>query len=140
MQAKPTATVEYYALLYVDILNQKEKLKQITKFPETPEEKEALFRSLRETAGVVDMYVELFRSFIKSVKIRKPPPIKSKEWDRFKRKWKRPIQEKIFSDSLLFYMPLSELEIPEVRLSHMLGAACALMIGGLARGAPARGE
>lgn len=52
--------ISYYAILYMDVLNQKEKLRKIVGLPTTGAEKESFFDLLRNTYGVIDGFERMF--------------------------------------------------------------------------------
>lgn len=134
-------SISYYAILYMDVLNQREKLSQINALPTTEAEYETFFELLRNTYGVIDNYAHRFETYLAQSSADPPATIPENYRDQLKRVVGPPIGKFLFSDSMLYYMSLNEQEgaVPPIRLHDLLRAAASVFAGGLADGNPARG-
>jgi hypothetical protein len=133
--------ISYYAILYMDVLNQKEKLSKIDDLPATKGEEELFLALLRDTYGVIDGFARMFESALLVTRKTPPPDIPENHRQELGRMFGPPIEKFLFSDSMLYYMSLNEQEgaIPTMRLHELLFAAASVFIGGLSDGNPARG-
>ncbi len=132
----------YYSILYVDVLNQREKLMEIKDLPETKEEHAKFLELLRNTYGVVDTLVRLFDSMTTNMVVFDDIPELSEEVKRrLNRMVGNPIDRTLFSDSLLYYISLQEDQgaVPVVRILELIYAATSVMAGALSMGIACRG-
>jgi len=134
-------TIGYYAILYMDVLNQREKLSKIVELPTTEEEKESFFDLLRDTYGVIDGFERMFDAYLSQSSQELPSDIPEKYREQFKRLVGENIGKTLFSDSMFYYLSLNELDgaIPTIRIRDLLCAASSVFAGALADGNPARG-
>jgi hypothetical protein len=133
--------IGYYAILYMDVLNQREKLSKIVELPTTEEEKESFFDLLRNTYGVIDGFERMFDAYLSKTSRPLPSDIPERYREHFKRVVGENIGKTLFSDSMLYYFSLNEQEgvIPTIRIRDLLCAASGVFAGALADGNPARG-
>ena len=61
---KDPIQISNYAILYMDVLNQREKLSKIVDLPVNEAEYESFFELLRNTYGVVDGYAQMFEAYL----------------------------------------------------------------------------
>lgn len=145
MQAKTSfkdpIKISNYAILYMDVLNQREKLSKIVDLPANEAEYESFVELLRDTYGVVDSYAEMFETYLAQTDIELPSNVPEHYRQQYKRFVGPGIGQTLFSDSMLYYMSLNEEEgaVPTIRLHDLLRAAASVFAGGLADGSPARG-
>jgi hypothetical protein len=134
-------TISYYAILYMEVLNQREKLSQIVELPTTEEEKESFFGLLRNTYGVIDGFERMFDAYLSQTTRELPSDIPERYREHFKRVVGEKVGKTLFSDSMLYYFSLNEQEgaIPTIRIRDLLCAASSVFAGALADGNPARG-
>lgn len=133
--------ITFYAVLYMDVLGQREKLAKIVDLPRSPEEYESFFELLRNTYGVVDRYAEWFESYLAETTTELPAQVPECFRAQYQRMVGPPIERVLFSDSMLYFISLNEQEgaVPTIRLHDLLRAAASICSGGLADGNPARG-
>jgi hypothetical protein len=134
-------TISYYAILYMDVLNQREKLSKIGDLPINQAEQELFLALLRDTYGVIDGFARMFESALLVNRTAPPPDIPENHRQQLDRIFGPPIGKFLFSDSMLYYISLNEQEgaIPTIRLHELLVAAASVFVGGLSDGNPARG-
>jgi hypothetical protein len=134
-------TISYYAILYMDVLNQREKLSKIVELPTTEEEKESFFSVLRDTYGVIDGFERMFDAYLSQTTRELPSDIPERYREHFKRVVGEKVGKTLFSDSMLYYFSLNEQDgaIPTIRIRDLLCAASSVFAGALADGNPARG-
>jgi hypothetical protein len=53
----------HYALAFIDVLNQKDKLREISALPKNDEQRERFIYLLQETFGVINEYRSMFSKF-----------------------------------------------------------------------------
>ncbi|HEX7997925.1 MAG TPA: hypothetical protein VF528_06000 [Pyrinomonadaceae bacterium] len=53
----------HYAVAFIDVLNQKDKLREISALPKNDEQRERFIEQLRETFGVINEYRNMFSKF-----------------------------------------------------------------------------
>jgi hypothetical protein len=130
-----------YAILYMDVLGQREKLSRITDLPTTEAEYETFIKLLQDTYGVIDGYANMFEAYLSQTNSEPPAAVPEHFRQQFKRFVGAPIGRSLFSDSMLYYMSLNEEEdaIPTIRLHDLLRAAAVVFAGGLSDGNPGRG-
>jgi hypothetical protein len=133
--------ITYYAVLYMDVLGQREKLAKIVDLPRNPQEHESFFQLLEDTYGVVDRYAEWFELYLAETTTELPAEIPEHFCVEYQRMVGQPIERVLFSDSMLYFISLNEQEgaVPTIRLHDLLRAAASICAGGLAAGNPARG-
>jgi hypothetical protein len=145
MSSKPSIKgpiqISNYAVLYMDVLNQKEKLSKIIDLPSSKAEYDSFFELLRNTYGVVDGYAEMFESYLSQTTAGPPLTVPENYVQQYERMVGPPIQLFLFSDSMLYFTSLNEQEgvVPTIRLYDLLRAAACVFACGLADGNPARG-
>jgi hypothetical protein len=133
--------ISYYAILYMDVLNQREKLALIDDLPSNAAEEERFFGLLRDTYGVVDGFARLFDAALLMDRETSLGNVSEEHRQRLNQILGPKIQRFLFSDSMLYFMPLDEQEgtIPTLRLDDLMSAAANVFIGGLADGSATRG-
>jgi hypothetical protein len=138
---KESIQISKYAILYMDVLNQREKLSKIGDLPSTDAERESFFQLLRDTYGVIDGYAVMFEKYLSQTTAEPPLTVPEHYRQQYKRAVGPPIGKFLFSDSMLYYMSLSEADgaVPTIRLHDLLRAAASVFAGGLADGNPSRG-
>jgi hypothetical protein len=130
-----------YAILYMDVLGQREKLSRITDLPTTEAEYKSFVELLQNTYGVVDGYARMFEAYLSQTNSDSPSAVPEQFRQQYKRFVGTPVGTFLFSDSMLYYMSLNEEEgaIPTIRLHDLLRGAASVFAEGLADGNPARG-
>lgn|GEM_PF-2507771 len=133
--------ISNYAILYMDVLNQREKLALIKDLPSTRAEEEVFWELLGNTYGVVDGFARLFEAALLMNRDTSTVSVPEEYRQRFDQMLGPPIERFLFSDSMLYYMPLYDREgaIPTIRLNDLMGAAANVFIGGLSDGNASRG-
>jgi hypothetical protein len=109
--ASSVVNIGFYALAFIDILNQREKLSKITKLPENESERNDFIQKWKETFGVVQAYRDMFDSFFKSFTEEEstfPPGISMEDRNFMRRARKTEIKKQLFSDSMIYYTSLEE--------------------------------
>jgi hypothetical protein len=110
-ERKETFNIGYYCLAFIDILNQKEALRNIHELPETEQEKEEFLNRWRKAFGIVDVYRSSFDSFFKSH--LSPAQIQLPNLDREKNKLMRrflnyEVRKQLFSDTMIYYVSMMD--------------------------------
>jgi hypothetical protein len=138
--SKDPIQISNYAILYMDVLNQREKLSKLVDLPVNEAEYESFFELLRNTYGVVDGYAEMFEAYLSQTNTEPPSTVAEHYRQQYKRFVGPSIGQFLFSDSMLYYMSLNEQEgvVPTIRLHDLLRAAASVFAWGLADGNPAR--
>jgi hypothetical protein len=137
-------TLSYYLVAFLDVLGQRESLRQITRLPRTPSEYIETTRLLRNTVGVVLGLRRAFQQYFESFANLKVPDSAGDAVLRVK------IEEAIhsgtdfreFSDSFVISVPLKSEEeplAPAIRIYSALISACFLMIVSFKGAHPIRG-
>src|SRR5437016_3200779 len=109
MTDEPAVNLSYYAILYLDILNQKEKLAKILKLPETEEERVQMLGFLKDTYGVVSGINNYFDMYLEAIlAVEKPAEIPDNIWNEMRQIGHSEIKKVPFSDSILFYTSMAE--------------------------------
>lgn len=119
----------HYALAFVDVLNQKDKLREISALPKSDEQRERFIEQLRETFGVINEYRSMFSKFFatpsiyKLSKSREQNPEQAKTLERLMR---YEIKKQLFSDTMIYYVALRETpEKLNISSIHNLLSGCA---------------
>lgn len=119
----------YYAVAFVDVLSQKDKLREISGLPKNDEQRARFIYLLQETFGVIAEYRRLFGKFFDAPQARAPsegPARTAGRGREFERLMRTRVKKQLFSDSMIYYVSLTE--TPD-RLSitgvHTLLSACA---------------
>ena len=133
----------HYAALFLDILNQKNKLSSLSMLPATPADRPAFISALKETVGVVNQYREAFDTYLTQAgkardDLRRLSP---EAYEQFRKTTEIHLKKVGFSDSILCYAPLMEIgdRIPVFGVLHLMYAASGVFLAGLADGCPCRG-
>lgn len=128
----------HYAVAFVDVLNQKDKLREISALPKNEEQRVRFIHLLQDTFGVINEYRGMFSKFFDA-----PPARATSEGTRraagrggdFERLMRCEVKRQLFSDSMIYYVSL--METPErlnITSVHTLLSACAAtFLTGLAR-------
>jgi hypothetical protein len=107
-------TVNYkfqqYCVLFADILNQAEKIDQLRNVPTDKDQLPSYLEKLRQTAGVNFSIAQIFNKNFELLnqvpqKFSKSPEAVKND---FIARTSHPISRQLFSDSMLYYLPLSE--------------------------------
>jgi hypothetical protein len=128
-KGKRKITIGFYALAFIDVLSQRDKLSKITAFPDNDEQTDTFFEQWRETFGVIDEYRTMFSKFFDTFSSYKPskiPQLKPEQAKMLERLMKSEIKEQLFSDSMIYYVPL--METPDrlnISSIHNLLSGCA---------------
>ena len=141
-ESEKNVAIGYYAILYMDVLNQSEKLSKVDRLPETDEGRESFITLLKDTYGVIDGFERLFESYLSQTRSRTAPSNIPKAYrETFKRVVGGAIGKTLLSDSMLYYVSLNEGKgaVPTIRILDLMYAASAVIGGGLAAGHPSRG-
>lgn len=140
--------ITHYAVLYIDLLGQNEKLKQIKALPGCPSEREAFIEALKDTAGRVNGIRQIVREAIKGLFVN---PVQSNKLFNSLPPHERKVivaldsyglQAQFFSDCCLVYCPIrDEKENIFLLCTIYKLLACANIISfiGLAAKTPVRG-
>lgn len=135
-------TAAFYSILYIDVLNQREKLEKITKLPTTENETQEFIQLMADTYGVIDKLVSYFDWTMNNIgNFENIPDVTEEIKNDINRMIGAPIDRTLFSDSMLYHISLQEDrgEVPVIRLLEMMYAACFVMAGALATGIACRG-
>lgn len=143
-QEKRPVLIGYFALAFIDVLSQREKLSKIVGLPKNAEEREGFLEQWRGTYGVIAEYRTMFNQFFDGFSNYKPPWLAEpspEHAEELHRLMKCEIKKQVFSDSMIYHVPLmvtpDRLPITSV-LSLLTGCAGTFLIG-LARGLVCRG-
>ena len=101
----------YYALAFVDILNQKSELRKIKKLPTNEEEKSEFISQVKNTFGVVQLFRTSFDSFFQSFLKNRPlqaSGLSREQIDSMNRFRNPEVRKQLFSDSIIYYAPLED--------------------------------
>lgn len=119
----------HYAAAFVDVLSQKDKLREISGLPKNDEQRERFIQLLQETFGVIAEYRRMFAEFFAAPPARESSERASLDAGRgseFERLMRSEVKQQLFSDSMIYYVSLAEtpdrLSITSV---HTLLSACA---------------
>ena len=136
----------YYAVGFIDVLGQKERLQQLTDLPKMGEDRENFLNSLKKTYGYVAMtrkdimnFFELSATSIENDQIweKHPPETKKRviEWRTTKPRFAH------ISDTIVMYVPVvNENEVHNLCTIHsMIYSLSSIMLLSLAREIPLRG-
>lgn len=110
-ERKKTFHIGYHCLAFIDILNQKEALRNIHELPETEGEKAAFLDQWREAFGTIDVYRSSFDTFFKShtspsqVKL---PKLNKEKLKLMKRFLNYEIKKQLFSDTMIYYVSMMD--------------------------------
>ncbi len=108
-QNPKTYYFQYYALAFVDILNQKSELRKIKKLPTNEQEKSEFISQVKNTFGVVQLFRTSFDSFFQS--FLKSGPLQTTGLNREQiesmNRFRNPnLNKQLFSDSIIYYASL----------------------------------
>lgn len=140
--------ISFYALAYIDILNQKEVLARIDKIPENEEEKQELIKNLKESLGVIDAFRsgfdkvfnhEMSRASFNS--LNKISNLTEEKDNLLSRIRGTEIKQQLFSDSMIYYtsMASSPQFIPITGIHRLLYNIIIVLIATLPTGMVCRG-
>ncbi|MFX0209034.1 MAG: hypothetical protein ACFFDT_23825 [Candidatus Hodarchaeota archaeon] len=107
----------YYAVAYIDILNQKETLKKIDKFPKNEKEEKEFIENCKESLGTIKLIRSTFDNYFEAA-TNKPITIKKTTQEQIpilRHLTKTDIKKQQFSDSIIFYFSLAD----DLRLIHI---------------------
>lgn len=140
------AQLGYYVVCLLDILGQKERLKEWARLPPDGQVNESLIQALKETVGKVLSYRDFFEQFFSQFgKDPEPTPAFAGLSEAHRKKFLRvrdcEVSTQQFSDTFLFYSPVINRygDISGAALHRTLTAAAATLLVGLAAKAPIRG-
>ena len=122
-----------YVLAFLDILGQQDKLKQITRMPETEKDINEFYRLISDTYGHVDSLKTMYFRLMAEIYHENSPSIVSKI---------RPeIKSQRFSDSLLIFHNVfkSSDKIPIIGIYYLIATCGMLMLSSLAEEYSIRG-
>jgi len=139
---------QYYALAYIDVLNQTEHLKNINKLHITEEEKQEFIVHIKNTFGIINGFRNLFSSFFDGrLKAQEYCNDKLKELKGDKKVIMRKfgnmvIKKQLFSDTVIYYTPLAEgyNHVPIVDILRIFQALSFTFIAALAAKLAVRGS
>jgi hypothetical protein len=136
--------IGYFALAFIDVLSQREKLSKIVGLPHTDEEQESFFEQWRETFGVIDAYRTMFNEFFDNfMKYRPPliPGLSPERQEMLARHMKNVIKKQVFSDSMIYHVPLADEpdRLPITSVLSLLSGCAGTFLLGLAQGITCRG-
>jgi hypothetical protein len=133
----------HYCVLFADILNQAEKLDQLRNVPNDEGQLPSYLEKLRQTAGVNFSIAQIFSKNFEL--LDQVPQRFSKTPEVFKNDFiartSHPISRQLFSDSMLYYLPLSEEDgqCPEWAIYKLFFAAYTTYLFALGAENPLRG-
>jgi hypothetical protein len=134
--------VSYYAVAFIDLLGQKDVLRELDYLPQNDEEKAKFIATLKKTAGVVDDLNRSMTSFLeaatrRSVDTTIPEPLR--DFVLQMTKWE--VKHQRFSDGIMLFTSLSSKisPCPVVGVGTLLMVCSSLMLLSLAKGHPIRG-
>lgn len=136
----------YYAVAFIDILGQKERLQQLTDLPKMGEDREKFLNSLKKTYGYVAMtrqdIMSFFESSVTSIENDSIWEKHSPETKKSVMKWRtsKPRFAHI-SDTIIMYTPLVNEDFVHnlCTIQSMIYSVSSTMLLSLARGIPLRG-
>lgn len=121
--------IGYYALAFIDILNQKEKLSKITKLPENDADRDEFLKNWRDSFGVVKGYRDTFNDFFYSYAGENrplPSDVGKEEREFIKLCRKVEIKKEFFSDTMIYYSwVMEESDRLAITAIHSLLSGCA---------------
>jgi hypothetical protein len=137
-------TLNYYLVAFLDVLGQRENLRQMKHLPRTPSEYSETVRLLRSTVGVVLGLRKTFQQYFESFASLRLP---DSGGDRVLRSqvenaMNSPTEFRVFSDSFVISVPLKsddEPLAPAIGIFSALISACFVMIAALRGTHPIRG-
>ncbi len=136
----------YYAIAFIDILGQKERLQQLTDLPKMGEDREKFLNSLKTTYGYVAMTRQDIMNFFElSATSIENDPI----WEKHSPETKKSVVEwrttrprfAHISDTIIMYVPVvNENEVHNLcTIYNMIYSLSSIMLLSLAREIPLRG-
>lgn len=143
-QGKKVFELSYHLVLFVDILGQKEKIRQLKSVPIDDEQKEEVLKVLKDTAGVVIGTREVFKAFFDGALRERqiPRQVPKSLHDEYRVATKAEVNFRQFSDSLIISVPMhndNEHCIPMNGIYYTLTSACAMLLYSLSAKHPIRG-
>lgn len=146
MDEKKTFSVGIYAMSFIDILNQKEILDMMDELPETEDEEKNFVELLSKSVGPINLLRSAYSDFRtgmeKGQKQRTSELPTTKEIkDKLKQYQQTNIKSQYFSDTAIYYTPLSEkiTVVPISDIYTLLMFTAYAFIGCLANGVVLRG-
>lgn len=143
MKDKPNneLVASYYAVAFIDLLGQREAMRDLDRLPETKAEEAKFIAALKNSAGVVDDLNRSLRQFLDAAEEehRQSYPEPLREVLAEMTAWE--LKHQRFSDGLVIFASLANKDrtCPVVGVGQMLLAAASLMLMSLAKGKPIRG-
>ena len=134
-----------YCVLFADILNQAEKVDQLRNVPDPNDVGQfpVFVDKLRQTAGVIVAMAQIFNEAFDSLEGRRQKfsTLPADARDDFISRTLHPIDRQLFSDSMLYYLPLyqEEGQCPEWAICKLFFAAYTTYLFGLQAEHPLRG-
>ena len=135
--------VGYHVVCFLDILGQRDKLKQWPVSLDTSEPSDEFISALKQTAGTVRSYRSMYRDFFDQFGSQKllAQRLTPGKQHTAKRLMDCSVSSQQFSDTIVFYAPVTNSfgDISKECFTRIVQASGALMLAGLAGGAPIRG-
>lgn len=142
--SKDTLFIGHYAVAFIDLLSQKDRLSKMRELPRNRNELREFIANVKESAGVVDMFRKAMLTSIKTAETLNPNGDMNKDL-RFRRVWsevhKIKIKHKFFSDCFVLWVPLANEDdgIPVAAVLRLMHVMMQIFMIGLAEGYPCRG-
>lgn len=137
-----SVSLRYFAILYLDVLNQKEELLKIDHLPDTNAEREEFVRLLKNTYGVILALKNHFDTYLSEFDSPKHySTMTDAELAKYNEITKSSINKTLFSDSMIYYTPMSQQsgKLPAIGIFRLMNAASGVFISALAAKHPLRG-
>jgi len=125
----PELDFKPYLVAYIDILGQKDIIKQITGIPENQEEQDRFINLAKETIGFVDRFRSGFKDYFNAYVTGDPQKPRREMPEELKDLTKSEIKFITFSDCIVIYIPMQFLNNDPISINGLYGvlAACSSM-------------
>lgn len=135
--------IGYHVVCFLDVLGQREKLKQWPRSLDAEGPSKEFMATLKETAGTIRTYRHMYLDFFEQFSSRKTLSRRLSPGKQItaKRLMDCSVSSQQFSDSIVFYAPVTNAfgDVSKECFTRIVQASGALMLAGLAGGAPIRG-
>jgi hypothetical protein len=109
-QTKTPIEVSFYCVAFIDVLNQTEVLRRISKFPESGQEKRDFNNLWSQSVGRIRLFRDLFARYFDPFVDYKPPVIPGAtvaQVNHMRTLGTSEIKKQLFSDSMIYYVSIS---------------------------------
>jgi hypothetical protein len=139
--------IGFYALAFLDLLNQKNVLDKMGNLPNTETEKKEYIELLKETVGTIRDFRQAFNTFFEAMKKGKSissdnNKLSDKQKHALQKYLYSEIKSQYFSDTVIFYTPLSDYSksLPISDVYDLLSMTAAVFLITLSSGIVSRGS